>query len=235
MNGWTESSQAWIDFVDRGDPNRIHIIDPAVREFCGECTGLTVLDVGCGEGRFCRSVADAGLVVGLEPIPQLAQTARERQTTGAFVCASGEKIPLQNGCVDLVVSVLSLIDIPDFRAAICEMSRVLRPGGRLVIANLTSMATANNGGWTRNALGQKVSFPIDRYFEERGENAEWAGIKVVNFHRPLDAYMTAFLDSGLILRQFKELRPVRGAEPIPPVIEDNDRVPLFLAMEWAKP
>lgn len=55
-NGWEESATAWIETLGAyGDPARRLVLDPAVLErveLCG--IGGKALDVGCGEGRFCR-------------------------------------------------------------------------------------------------------------------------------------------------------------------------------------
>ena len=67
---------------------------------------------------------------------------------------------------DLVISYLSLIDIPDMPAAISEMARVLKPGGALLIANLNSFNTACSG-WVKGGAGERLYFPIDNYLQER--------------------------------------------------------------------
>ena len=61
---------------------------------------------------------------------------------GPMLQAPAERLPFREGAFDIVVSYLSLIDIPDVGAAVPEMARVLKPGGTLLIANLTSFSTA---------------------------------------------------------------------------------------------
>lgn len=229
MNGWESSAQAWIDFVDRGDPNRVYVIDPAVRRTLGSADGLKVLDVGCGEGRLCRELASQGAeVVGLDPVLGLVEVARRRG--GLFVRADAAQLPFKNESFDLVLSILSLIDIFEFRSAIWEMARVMRPGGRLVVANINSFATANNSGWVKDAAGNRIMFPIDNYMQERGDEVHWAGITVVNFHRPLSAYMQAFLEAGLRLATYEELVPTDNVAGM----EDHWRMPYFNLMVWQK-
>jgi ubiquinone/menaquinone biosynthesis C-methylase UbiE len=80
-----------------------------------------VLDVGCGEGRFCRQLAALGAkTVGLDLVRELVREARARQPDGAFVEGSGEALPFRESCFDLVISYVTLVDIPDFRKAISE-------------------------------------------------------------------------------------------------------------------
>ncbi len=147
----------------------------------------------------------------------------------------GEALPFSEASLDLVVSYLTLIDIPDFRAAISEMARVLRPGGRLLIANLQSFATTLPAPWQRDEFGQKTHFAVDDYFSEHANRAEWGGISILNWHRPLEAYMTAFLGAGLILRAFEEPRPAPEAVALHPSMRDEERVPLFYVLAWERP
>lgn len=234
FHGWETSANAWIDHVDRGDANRIGNLDPVVLRMLGGVSGKRVLDVGSGEGRFCRMLREmAALVVGVDPTQELVQSSRARDRGGQYVQAFAENLPFADSTFDAVVSYLSLIDIADYKTAITEMSRVLRPGGRLVVANLNGFATAALG-WHKDEVGNRLFWPMDNYPEERAERVEWAGISIINYHRPLSNYMKSFLGSGLVLREFEE--PVPSDEMIErfPNLATERRVPLFVAMHWEK-
>src|SRR5262245_17553475 len=193
----------------------------------------SVLDVGCGEGRFCRMLRAEGVqAIGIDPTEALLDRARSSDPEGDYRTGRAEALEFADERFDLVVSYLSLIDIPDYRAAIDEMHRVLKPGGSLLIANLNGFASAvKDGGWRTDDDGVE-RFEIDDYLEERSLWAEWNGIRIQNWHRPLSAYMGAFLDRGLRLRHF--------AEPAPQDVSSTKsrrylRVPWFVMMEWEKP
>jgi SAM-dependent methyltransferase len=191
------------------------------------------LDVGCGEGRFCRLMQAHGLrTVGIDPTQALIERARERDPAGDYRIGHAETLDVTPGGFDLVVCYLSLIDIPDLARAAVAITRALRPGGRLLIANLTSFNTAGMpDGWRHEPFG-RLRFSIDRYLEERAIWVTWRGIRVRNWHRPLSAYMTAFLDNGLELRHFAEPEPTGGD---PAKIERYRRVPWCHVMEWQRP
>ena len=61
---------------------------------------------------------------------------------GIIGSAAPRRSNFADASFDLVVSYITLVDIPDFRAAIREMARVLRPGGALLMANLTGYISA---------------------------------------------------------------------------------------------
>jgi len=235
-SGWTQSADAWIRQVDTFDFAREILLDEHMVRMCGDVRGLRILDVGCGEGRFCRMVAKLGAkVVGLDPTEALLATAQERDPSGTYVRGVGESLPFDDASFDVVVSYLTLLDIEDYRKAIKEFARVLKPGGRFVYGNLAAFATTTGKGWVEDDAGNKLYFPIDHYIEERGMEVAWNGIKIINYHRPLSSYVTAMLQAGLILREFVEPAPSPEQVEKNPRWSYDRRVPYCMAMLWEKP
>jgi SAM-dependent methyltransferase len=232
--GWTDSAPAWIRGMRaQDDRNRTVLLDPVMLDLCGDVTAQLVLDDGCGEGRFSRMLADRGArVVGLDLIAAMTQAAHEAaQANERYVTGAGESLPFADAVFDLVVSYVVLVDIPDFRAAIAETARVLKPGGRLLVANL-GFVTASDG-WLKDEHGQRLYHRVDRYLEERSQVYEWGGgIRIRNWHRPLSAYMDAYLSAGLTLRRFIEPVPADDSYRANPETEDWYRVPDFTVMLW---
>jgi SAM-dependent methyltransferase len=233
-DGWDRSAAAWVAAMgDAGDYGRRFVLDrPMLARVAGR--GFrSALDVGCGEGRFCRMLRAAGVpAIGIDPTRALIDRARALDPSGDYRIEYAETIAIAAGTIDLVVSYLSLIDIPDIDAALDRMVDVLRPGGTLLIANLTSFNTAGMpDGWTAGP-GGTTHFCIDHYLDERAVPVSWSGIHVENWHRPLGTYMTALLERGLVLRHFSEPVPEGGD---PERAARYRRVPWFYIMEWEKP
>lgn len=236
---WDRSADAWIDVIGAdGDWGRRHVLDAPMlarvsgRGFCD------AIDIGCGEGRFCRMMQAEGLrTTGIDPTARLIDQARRRDPAGDYRVERAEALSVADASVDLAVAYLSLIDIPDIVAAIAEARRVLRPGGSFLIANLQGFnSAAVHQGWHRGPLGG-LSFPIDHYLEERTVSVAWAGIRIVNHHRPLSTYMSALLGAGFELRHFAEPAPyaVPVEDDVPGGKADRyRRVPNFLIMEWQR-
>ncbi|AIE87213.1 class I SAM-dependent methyltransferase [Fimbriimonas ginsengisoli] len=236
LSKWSTSSGAWIRAMRRGEANRERLLDPPMLELAGDVTGLDVLDVGCGEGRFCRMLAARGArTVGLDPTPEFLAEARHLDPEGSYVEGVGERLPFEEASFDLVVSYLTIIDIPDFRAAIREMARVLRPGGRLLVATVNSFASTRPRAWYQDENGEKLHVAVVDYFDEKEQLLEWSGMSIINWHRPFEAYMEAYLSAGLILEQFREPRPTLSDVDAVPSMIDEYRVPIFHVMRWRKP
>jgi SAM-dependent methyltransferase len=234
-NGWELSAQAWIESMgERGDWAREHVLDPVMLGRIAAGGFSSALDVGCGEGRVCRMLKAARVnATGIDPTPQMLETARRRDPSGDYRLGDARRLEFEAASFDLVVSYLTLIDIPDFRTAISEMVRVLKPGGSLLIANLTGFTSACAAqGWVEDEQGRRLHYPVDRYLDEFSFWFEWAGIRIENWHRPLAAYMAAFLENGLNLTFFAEPAPVSGETSRQ---EDFRRVPWFVVMEWRRP
>jgi SAM-dependent methyltransferase len=233
-SGWEESASGWIaDMGTDGDFGRQFVLDRPMMGRVSSRGFRKALDVGCGEGRFCRMLEALGIeTVGIDPTEALIRHARQQDPEGDYRIGRAKALDFPDRSYDLVISYLTLIDIPDIRAAIAEMCRVLAPGGTLLIANLTSFNTAGQpNGWVRDADGNP-RFYIDHYMEERADWVRWHGIRVHNWHRPLSTYMSLLLDHGLELRHFAEPMP---ASADPAKAEWHRRVPYFLIMEWQKP
>ena len=97
--------------------------------------GRLTVDVGCGEGRVSRDLAELGhRVVGVDTSPTMVAAAREADPGGDYVVADAARLPFADGHADLVVAFMSLMDVDDMPSAAGELARVLEPGGNLALA-----------------------------------------------------------------------------------------------------
>jgi hypothetical protein len=112
---------------------------------------------------------------------------------------------------------------------------VIKPGAKLVVANITSMRTASEGMWLRDEDGDKLAWRVEFYSEERGIVSEWQNMTILNYHRPLANYFRAFLDAGFILEDFQEPVPDEAFLLRYPHFEDFHKCPNFNLFVWRKP
>lgn len=125
---------------DLGETNRALWAEAFARR-APEKRPLTVLDLGCGTGRYTAMLADTfGEAVGVEPSDRMRAEA-ERITGGSnvrFLAGRAEAIPLPDASVDLVLMFLSFHHVRDRPAAAREIARVLAPGGCVFIRSVFS-------------------------------------------------------------------------------------------------
>lgn len=109
----------------------------------GLATGMRVVDVGCGTGLLAREavavVGAAGSLVGVDPSPvMMAQASAKGPLPGAeFVEGRAEALPLPDASADFLSLGYALRHIDDVQVAFSEFRRVLRPGGRVLVLEIT--------------------------------------------------------------------------------------------------
>ena len=123
-----------------------------------------VLEIGVGSG-LNLPFYGAGVeqLYGLDPSEELLVMARKKARAIAFpidfLAHPGEEIPLDDGCIDTVVTTWTLCTIPDPVKALKEMRRVLKPGGMLLFAEHGLAPETRVQGWQRwlNPLWSRVT------------------------------------------------------------------------------
>lgn len=108
--------------------------------------GEAVLDIGSGGGidsiLAAKRVGPEGKVIGLDTVTEMLERSRRHAADAGvgdrceFIDGEMERIPLPDACVDVVISNGAVNLSPRKSRVLAEMFRVLRPGGRLVMADL---------------------------------------------------------------------------------------------------
>ena len=148
------TGRAWAE--DLGYPPELaNVPETAVESFAGVAnpwqlgrlaTGERVLDLGCGAGTdsliAAQMVGDLGHVVGIDMTPEMLAKARAAAAELSavnveFVESEAERLPFPDESFDVVISNGVIDLVPDKDAVFAELFRVLVPGGRIQIADVT--------------------------------------------------------------------------------------------------
>src|SRR5215510_4491371 len=113
------------------DPRRLAVL----LEFLGSRRGERVLDVACGPGIVTRALDQAGLLaIGIDLTREMVQEAAA--AGGRFVRGDVRRLPFGDATFDVSVCRNSFHHFADPAAMMAEMTRVLRPGGRVVVEDM---------------------------------------------------------------------------------------------------
>ena len=233
---WSKYAQDWIE-TDQAV--RTGMLDTWMLDALGDVSDKSVIDIGCGEGRFCRLLAEQGAVVtGVDLTEALIERAREvgskRET---YLLGDAEDLEgVADDGFDLAVSYVVLVDLVDYRRSIREAYRVLRPGGRFIVCNIHPIRTAvkSTDGWISDR-SRKLFYPVDNYTEEGEREFLWWSGPFINMHRTLSSYVSAFLDAGFVLEALQEPIPSEEQLAEHPNFDDEPRVPNFIIYVLKKP
>lgn len=136
------------------DPGLIRALPEAIiASYCGAGNpfslgpvneGVAVLDIGCGAGvdtiLAAMMAGPSGKATGVDIVPEMLRRAEENLKMTdlknvIFKKASGEKLPFEDNSFDVLISNSVINLIPDKVGTLKEAMRVLKPGGRLMIAD----------------------------------------------------------------------------------------------------
>lgn len=149
----TESSAAagplfeWLEYADTQPP--VQEIKRRMLELAAVHEGDRVLDVGCGIGletaRMARRVGPSGRAVGIDVSAPMIAEARRRSSADAphivYAVMDAQQLEFPDGMFDLCRTERVLRYVEEPAQALQEMTRVLRPGGRVVAFDFDSDAT----------------------------------------------------------------------------------------------
>jgi ubiquinone/menaquinone biosynthesis C-methylase UbiE len=205
---------------------------PALRALLPDLRGLTVLDLGCGFGWFCRWARRKGAarVVGIDVSEKML--ARSRATTEdtaiTYIRADLEHLELSPESFNLVYSSLALHYIEDLNRLMSEVYRSLVPGGSLVFSVEHPMFTAPaDPDWLLNAAGRKT-WPVDSYLDEGPRSTDWLAKGVIKQHRTLATYLNMLLRLGFAISHVEEWGPTEEQIASRPNLADEHQRPPFL-------
>ena len=212
--------QFYIDFVDRNlaDENGLwHALLSRFKEILGDrVKGARICDIACGEGYLSRSLAQLGPqeVVGIDASAALIDVADQRKNAPNLSYRVDDAQHLQtfsDASIDIAVSQLAIMDIPDHRALFRSVRRVLKAGGTFVFSMLhpcfeTPFHAPEESPFLVDTNGTAIAYVVRRYGSEGFWQSGGTGVRghMGAYHRTLSTLLNDLLAAGFLLEKLEE-------------------------------
>jgi 23S rRNA-/tRNA-specific pseudouridylate synthase/SAM-dependent methyltransferase len=253
-----EHVAAWYDELlrDRGSDHHERVIVPGALRLLQAQAKERVLDVACGQGILCSRLTEQGVeAVGVDAAPALIKAAARHVPSARFVVGDArDLVTLAQTqawqAFDAAACVMALMNIEPMGPVMRGVAELLRPGGRFVAVILHPAFRApgqSSWGWEEGKGGGGRQYRrVDGYLSPAQKEivmnpgaAAHGGEPVVTttFHRPLEAYVRAFAEAGLLVDAMEEWPSSRLSEPGPRAREENRarrEIPLFMGIRAVK-
>lgn len=169
--------------------------------------GETVVDLGSGGGLdvflAARQVGPSGRAIGIDMTEDMVELATKNAEKGGysnaeFHLAQIEAMPLEDNSVDCVISNCVLNLVPDKSAALAEIFRVLKPGGRFAVSDIVLKKPLPEGikdnvtAWVSCISG---AISVDQN-KDALLQAGFADVEIIDAHSDLNAYKEGVADEG---------------------------------------
>ena len=201
---------------------------PAVLEVLGQVGGSRVLDIGCGPGLYAEELFARGAeVVGFDESGEMVRLAHDRCGERFDVRVHDLRNPLDwlpDETFEAALMALVIHHLDDRVAALREIRRVLRPGGRLVVSTHHPASD-----WVRLGGSYFAVEPI----EEDWHHGRW---HVRCWRLPLSRTCEEFIQSGFLIERIVEPLPApEMADRFPESYDKLMREPAFIIFALRKP
>jgi SAM-dependent methyltransferase len=251
---WEANAETWTQHSRAGyDVYRDSVNTPGFLAMLPPVAGLLGLDIGCGEGANTRSVARLGArMQAIDAAPTFvkhAAAAEHGEPLGiTYSVGDAQALPFPDDRFDFATAFMVLMDVPDYRAALAEAYRVLKPGGFMQFSILHPCFVPPHRRVVRDAAGVPHTIEIARYFDNvDGEVDRWkfsaappAAQEAAEpfatplFHYTLSAWINAVIDAGFTLERIGEPSVDEATAQRVPAVADSRIAPLFLHVRGRK-
>lgn len=212
-----------------------HILKTMLPHF----TGKRVLDLGCGFGWHCQYAVEQGasFALGIDLSANMLEEAKKRNNSPRieYHCMAIEDFDFLPETFDVVISSLTFHYLESFADICSKVNRSLTPGGHFVFSVEHPIFTAyGSQDWYYDEQGNRLHWPVDRYFDSGLRKATFLGEEVVKYHKTLTTYINGLIQGGFEITGLIEPEPNEEMLETIPGMKDELRRPMMLLVSAVK-
>ncbi len=243
---WNDAAEPWDHFVEHKDVYRHELHGKYLLEACGDVADENVVELGCGQGWFCRRLAERGAnVTGIDWSDGAIGYANQHEANNPLgityhvMDARSADEQLSQASFDLVTGCHSLMDVPEPDRALKAAAKLMKRDGRLVFSICHPGSDTPYREWDRDENGNKIGRPlkINHYFDRLEKVMHWnmqrliRPFDTVQYRWTIEQWSEMIAAPGLLITRIREPRPTPEQVKHHPDLEDAARLPYSLIFE----
>lgn len=218
---------------------------PAIRAELPEMEGLSVISIGCGTGVDTHYLKenDADRVVGVDISAGMIDVAKNTYNDIEFYVMDMEQLNFEDKTFDLAYSSLAMHYVSDWKTALSEAQRVLRPGSTYVFSCHHPIDDGVEWFNEENKRGNRLGKTV---FKKTGEriihgdylSADYHGVRPIDgmlgdmeiriYQRPISRMVEEIIKSGFRIEKLVEPQPLEAMQEVDPDYEQLKKIPTFM-------
>lgn len=241
---WGGEADWYSEHLTQDDTYHAKVLLPNILRIVAPQKGLTVLEIGCGEGFFARAIAHEGSeVTACDIAPELIEIGKKKGGGVTYRVSKAQELAwVKEKSFDVVLGVLTLQNMERIDTVVKEVRRVLKPQGRFIfVLNHPAIRIPKASQWGYDEE-EKIQYRrIDAYLSGRkitidmhpGKKQKRASV-TYSFHRSLQEYMKVLKGAGFCITRLEEWISHKVSEPGPKAQAENTarkEFPLFMMLE----
>ncbi|MBX4191938.1 class I SAM-dependent methyltransferase [Candidatus Parcubacteria bacterium] len=243
---WNAASEWYSTYLETTpDSYQKQVILPNLLRILESKKGMRILDVACGQGFFTREFAKSGAtVMGADLAKDLIAQAKKLSTNIPYHVAPANKLEFaKNESFDAATMVLAIQNIEDMQAAFAEVSRVLRPQGRLILVLMhPAFRIPERSSWGFDEAAKVQYRRVDGYLSQASSTllihpGKSNSPTTISYHRSLQDFSKALHKSGFAITRLEEWISHKQSGKGPRQSAENlarKEIPMFLMLEASK-
>lgn len=245
ISDWDKVSKEYDELVENKDYLRGELLNEAVLNLWGDLKEKKIIDAGCGQGYFSSLLADKGAVVtGVDSSKNLIGIAKEKYGSKAetfLVHDLKKEVPFKDESFDGVLCNMAFMDFEPIEFTVEEFFRILKLGGEMVfsIPHPVFFAGKLNKNMWEKLTDKLPHYKIHKYGTPFKKDLKIFGLskKTSYYHRPIEYYVSLFIEKGFEIKKFKEprLSKENKATKVNNFLKLCREIPPFLIIKVEKP